>query len=180
MSSSAGSERLVDITEEILAQHHEQRRMFALLDEIDPNDPAKLSAIWRRLAVFLEVHAAAEERYFYPELLRRGAGSPGGDDPVEETVDAIKDHNEIRAAIADAARHEPGSDGWWRAVRAAREANSDHMAEEERDDLADFRRSADLETRHRIAVDFLVYEALHADGIDARDQDPEEYVAEHR
>jgi hypothetical protein len=174
----------VDITEEILWQHHEQRRMFALLDEIDPGDTAKLAAVWRRLVVLLEVHAAAEERYFYPRLLELGRGAPGGDDPAEETKDAIKDHNEIRDAVAAADRHEVGSDDWWRAVRDAREANSDHMAEEERDDLADFRRHVDLVTRHRIALDFLAYEAAHAGGVRAGNRagnkDPDGYVAEHR
>src|SRR5437763_1124511 len=104
----------MDITEEILTQHHTQRRMFALLDEIDPSDTAKLGDIWHRLATFLEVHAAAEETYFYPRLLQLGRGAPGDGSPVEETEDAIKDHNEIRDAIADAARHAIGTDGWWR------------------------------------------------------------------
>src|SRR5581483_11079307 len=47
----------VDITEVILAQHGEQRRMFALLDDIDPTDTPTLAAVWARLAVLLEVHA---------------------------------------------------------------------------------------------------------------------------
>lgn len=170
----------MDITAEILYQHDQQRRLFALLDEIEPGDAGKLAAIWRRLAILLEVHAEAEERYFYPELLQLGQGAPNdGDSPREETKDAIKDHNEIRDAIAAADRHAPGSDEWWQSVRAAEEANSDHMAEEERDDLPDFRRSADLPTRHRIAIDFLVFEAEHANGITAQDKDPERYVAEH-
>ena len=169
----------MDITEEILTQHHMQRRMFALLDEIDPSDTAKLGDIWHRLATFLEVHAAAEETYFYPRLLQLGRGAPGDGSPVEETEDAIKDHNEIRDAIADAARHAIGTDGWWRCVRAARKANDEHMADEERDDLADFRKHADLQTRHDIAAEFVAYEARHADGIKARDQDPASYVREH-
>jgi hypothetical protein len=54
------------------------------------------------------------------------------------------------------------------------------MAEEERQDLADFRRHADLEARHAIAVDFLRYEAEHAQGITREDHDPRAWVAEHR
>jgi hypothetical protein len=73
----------VDITEEILFQHHEQRRQFALLDEIPRDDTETLGAVWRRLAVLLEVHAEAEERYFYPEVLRLGHGAPGTDDGPE-------------------------------------------------------------------------------------------------
>ena len=32
---------------------------------------------WGRLAAFLEVHAEAEERHFYPALLRVGTGAGG-------------------------------------------------------------------------------------------------------
>ncbi len=167
----------MDITELILFQHHEQRRQFALLDEVPPQDTETLKALWRRLVVLLEVHAEAEERYFYPEVLRLGHGAPGsGDGPEEETEDAISDHNEIRQAIRKADDHEVGSDDWWAAVREAREANSDHMGEEEREDLADFRRHADLQVRHDIAVKFVAFEARHWDGVTSEDKDPEEYI----
>jgi hypothetical protein len=171
--------RTSDITEEILSQHHIQRRMFAQLDDIDPADHATLRALWHRLATFLEVHAAAEEIYFYPRVLQLGAGPPDDGTPADEAKDAIKDHNEIRDAIAEAARHDVGSDGWWAGVRAARKANDEHMAEEEQDDLADFRRHVELNVRHSIAVEFVAYEAEHAAGVVARDQDPDEYVRAH-
>ncbi len=170
----------MDITELILFQHHEQRRQFALLDEVPADDTETLGALWRRLAVLLEVHAEAEERFFYPELLRLGHGAPGsGDGPEEETEDAISDHNDIRDAIRKADGHPVGSDDWWAAVRAAREANSDHMAEEEREDLADFRRHTSLQERHDIALAFVAFEAQHWDGVKAVDEDAEEYVEQH-
>ncbi len=167
----------MDITDVILFQHHQQRRMFAVLDELDREDTAGLEAVWSRLASFLEVHAAGEEKYFYPQVLRVGHGAGGADSAADETEDAIGDHNDIRDAIARAAERETGSEGWWEAVIEARLANSDHMAEEEREDLADFRQHASLQLRHDIAVKFLVFEAQHADGIQSRDLDPEEYVA---
>jgi hypothetical protein len=169
----------VDITELILTQHHEQRRTFALLDEL-ADDPAGLAAVWERLTILLEVHAKAEELFFYPRLLEVGTGAGDADSVESETKDAIKDHNEIRDAIAEAAKHEVGSQGWWTAVRDTDEANSDHMAEEEREDLVDFRQHADLRTRHDIAVQFIVYENQHAArGIRPQDEDPDTYVAEH-
>jgi hypothetical protein len=172
----------VDITEIILSQHHDQRRAFAQLDEIDPADTAALAAVWNRLQVLLEVHAEAEERFFYPVLLKHGKGPGGasGDDegPDDEVEDAIKDHNEIRDAVRAAEGHEVGSADWWEAVRSAREANDDHMGEEERDDLPDFRRTVDLQTRHDIAVRFLQFEGEHSSGIRAVDKDPGQYVAE--
>ena len=168
----------MDVTELILRDHDEQRRMFALLDELG-EEPARLAPVWARLAVLLEVHADAEERLFYPRLLRAGQGEGGADSPEEETEDAVRDHNEIRDAIRGAARHPAGSAGWWECVTAARRANDDHMGEEEREALADFRRHASLRERHDLAVEFAVFEAAHAGGVPAADRDPEKYVSRH-
>jgi hypothetical protein len=120
----------MDITEVILADHHEQRRMFAMLDDLDRSDIKTLTVLWDRLSAMLEVHAQAEELYFYPELLALGRRLRDGSE-AEETKDAIGDHNDIRDGILEAARHEVGSDGWWSGVDAARHANDEHMGEEE-------------------------------------------------
>ncbi len=168
----------MDITELILSDHHEQRRMFAMLDEVDRGDTSTLAAIWERLAILLEVHADAEEELFYPRLLSVGTGTRIEGEPADETEDAVHDHNEIRDAVAKVADHEAGSEAWWSAVAEAREANSDHMAEEERGALADFRKSASLQERHDLAVQFAGFEASHAGGITTKDKDPEQYVAE--
>ena len=101
----------MDITELILSDHHEQRRMFALLDDVDREDTETLAAVWRRLCILLEVHAAAEEELFYPRLLDVGSGAGDADSADEETKDAIGDHNDIRAGIAHAAEHAVGSTG---------------------------------------------------------------------
>ena len=168
----------MDITELILADHHEQRRLFALLDEIG-DDPGRLEPVWRRLAVLLEVHADAEERLFYPRLLTVGRGAGDAPSVGEETKDAIRDHDDIRAGLRKAARYRAGSQDWWQAVRDTRLANSDHMAEEEREALADFRRHATLQERHELGLEFAAYEAAHANGVPLEDQDPDRYVADH-
>jgi hypothetical protein len=165
----------MDITQLILDDHQEQRRLFAILEQIDPANTAALGAVWERLAAFLEVHAEAEEQLFYPELLRVGEGV-GSVDPQDETKDAIGDHNDIRNAVAAVADHQVGSQGWYAAVAKANEANSDHMAEEEREGLTDFRRNATLQLRHDLAVMFAQFEATHFAGVKAVDKDPERYV----
>jgi hypothetical protein len=169
----------VDITELILSDHHEQRRMFAMLDDVDGGDTETLGALWRRLSTMLEVHAEGEERYFYPELLKLGQRLHD-DSEVEETEDAIGDHNDIRDGVLEAARHAVGSEGWWKGVKAAREANDEHMGEEEHEGLADFRRHVDLETRHAIAVQFAAFEAANVDGVPVVDKDPQEYVEQNQ
>lgn len=168
----------MDITELILSDHREQRRMFAILDELG-SGPDRLAPVWNRLAVLLEVHADAEERLFYPKLLRAGEGAGGADGAIEETKDAIRDHDDIRDGIRRARRHDVGSSEWWQAVTDTRIANGEHMAEEEREALADFRRHASLETRHDLAVEFAVYEAAHTSGVPMADRDPDRYVQDH-
>jgi hypothetical protein len=168
----------VDITQLILDDHHEQRRLFAILEELDPADTESLSAVWSRLAAFLDLHAAAEEEIFYPELLRVGtqAGAKAGAEG--ETLDAIHDHNEIRDAVTAVAEYPVGSDRWYAAVAAANLANSDHMAEEEREGLKDFRRLASLQLRHSLGVAFAAFEARNYAGVPPVDKDPVGYVRE--
>ncbi|HUL24631.1 MAG TPA: hemerythrin domain-containing protein [Streptosporangiaceae bacterium] len=168
----------MDITQLILDDHHEQRRLFAILEQIDRADTATLAAIWARLSAFLEVHAAAEEEIFYPELLRVGIGAGIAAGAEAETLDAIHDHNDIRDAIAAVAGHQVGSGEWLAAVAAVNLANGDHMAEEEREGLTDFRRRAGLQLRHTLAVAFAAFEARHFAGIPPVDKDPEAYVRE--
>ncbi len=173
----------MDITQLILDDHHEQRRLFAILEQIDRRDTATLSAVWARLSAFLEVHAAAEEEIFYPALLKVGLlkarpAAAGTETAEEETLDAIADHNDIRDAIAAAAGPMVGTDEWYAAVAAVNLANGDHMAEEEREGLTDFRRLAGLTLRHDLAVAFAAFEARHFAGVPAVDKDPARYVRE--
>jgi hypothetical protein len=162
----------VDITQLILDDHHEQRRLFAILEQIDRRDTGTLTAVWARLAAFLELHAAAEEAIFYPALLHAGMQARAED----ETVDAIRDHNDIRDTIAAVAGHAAGTPGWFDAIAAVNVANGDHMAEEEREGLTDFRREVSLQARHDLAVAFAAFEARHYAGVRPVDKDPEEYV----
>jgi hypothetical protein len=169
----------MDITQLILDDHHEQRRLFAAVEQIERTDSDSLKTVWARLASFLDLHAEAEERLFYPALLHLGKGTGGIHTPAEETEDAIHDHNDLRDAVAKVAEHAVGGDAWYEAIAVANKANGDHMAEEEREGLTDFRRSASLQTRHDLGVAFAAFEASHILGVEPIDKDPREYVDEH-
>ena len=167
----------MDITQLIADDHAEQRRLFALIDELSSNDRDALKAIWSRLRVLLDTHARAEELYFYPELLKLGRGADG-ESPKEETRDAIKDHNEIRDTASQVDKEELGSPQWFAAVASANKANSDHMAEEERQGLTDFRSQGDLTLRHRLGTQFIAFQMSHLTGIEPVDLDVDEFVLE--
>ncbi len=168
----------MDIAQLILDDHHEQRRLFAILEEIDRGDSDRLVAVWKRLAAFLDLHAEAEERVFYPALLRLGAGVGEEHTPEAETKDAIHDHNDIRDAVAKVDEQAVGNDAWYEAVAAANQANGDHMAEEEREGLTDFRRHISLRVRHEVGVAFAAFEAAHVTGVEPKDKDPQQYIDE--
>ena len=168
----------MDITQLILDDHYEQRRLFAILEQIEDSDTQTLDQIWARLSTFLELHAATEEAVFYPALLLSVLRTGHAEGAENETLDAIKDHNEIRDAIAEVARHEVGTPGWLEAIASVNKANGDHMAEEEREGLTDFRRTASLELRHELAVEFVGVEARNYLGVQPRDRDPATYVRE--
>jgi hypothetical protein len=65
-------------------------------------------------------------------------------------------------------------------VAAAREANDEHMAEEEREGIADFRLQAPAEVRERLGHELAEFLDRHptTEGVDVEDKDPETYVDE--
>lgn len=169
----------MDITDLILDEHAQQRKLFALIDEIDASDTPALAALWNRLRGLLDAHAEAEEQFFYPRLMQIGTGANDAPSAAEETEDAIEDHNEIRDTAAAVDRHPVGSDAWFAAVGDCNKANGDHMAEEERQGLTDFRRHASVEERHALGIRFAAFEAEHLLGIAPVDKDPQRWVRDH-
>ncbi len=163
-----------DVIRLILDDHESFRARFAELEKLR-DDATAAAAIWAPLAAELEVHATAEERFFYPQLLKRV------DDMEDETEDAVSDHDEIRQGIRRAAAADLGSDDWWGGIQDAREANDEHLAEEERDDLAPFLEKASLEVRQQVGEEFAAFKLEHAHGVglDYSDTGAEEYMEEH-
>ena len=167
---------MADITELIAADHEWFRQQFARLDALRlqaPVNNAALERVWRPLADKLDVHAYIEEKIFYPQLLKRGT-----DDPEGETLDAIGDHNDIRDGVRDADAAQVGTEQWWAAVGHTRSANDDHMGEEERDGLPDFRRNAPIGLRDALGRLYSDFMAEHptTEGLRIVDRDPQIYV----
>jgi hypothetical protein len=150
-------------------------RAFALDEaEIAPPGPGEVQIDVRAVGICgSDVHAYAEETLFYPQLLKRGE-----DDPEEETLDAIGDHNDIRDGVRDANAVQIGSDEWWAAVGRARKANDEHMGEEEREGLSDFRKHAPAGLRESLGRQYHSFMTSHPTtrGLDVSDKDPQAYV----
>ena len=162
-----------DIDTLILGEHEVFRREFARLEGLEGDE---LGQAWQRLAEQLEVHAAGEEAVFYPHVVRK---LPDGESDTEH---ALHDHNEIREAAQAVAEQEVGTEAWWEAVRTTQEANSEHMAEEERDILGDFKERIDSAQRGELGMAWLQFHEEHdrAAGLSGEPEDPQAYVEEHR
>ncbi|MCW2778718.1 MAG: uncharacterized protein JWN17_2443 [Frankiales bacterium] len=159
-----------DVASLILSEHDAFRRDFTALEGLEGE---ALQQAWDRLAAQLEVHAAGEEAVFYPHVVRELPD--GGDD----TAHALHDHDEIRAAAAAVAEQEAGSEAWWEAVRTAQQVNADHMAEEERDLLGQFKEQIGQEQRDELGLAWLAFHEEHAgaEGLSGDPVgDPEDYV----
>ncbi|WP_242097626.1 hemerythrin domain-containing protein [Sphingomonas sp. CROZ-RG-20F-R02-07] len=170
----------MDICNLILEDHAEQRKLFAIIEEIGTDDAEALGSVWNRLHGLLDTHAEAEERYFYPTVVRRGEGAGDADDMHEEVEDAIDDHNEIRDAAAAVAKEQVGTKAWFDAVDKANLVNSKHMAEEERQGMTDYRRHTSAEERHAAAIKFAAFDAKYLTGVKAVDKDPDAYIDEQK
>ena len=162
------------VTDLIRLDHDWFRGKFAALQQAHGDDAA-LPALWKELSDRLEVHAAAEETLFYPRLLKDDK------DSVDDTQDAIRDHNEIRDGIRDSEAHAIGGEAWWKAVEAATKANTEHMEEEEAGPLREFDDFASPDEQADVAAAFAAFERDHAGrrGISTEDKDPDRYIEEH-
>ncbi|ATA27200.1 hypothetical protein MLM_0074 [Mycobacterium lepraemurium] len=148
---------MADITMLILAGHDWFREQFARLDYLQAqaaDNRDALQRVWRPLADKLDVHTYIEEKIFYPQLLKRGSA-----DAEDETLDAIGDHNDIRDGVLAPNAAQPGTEQWLAAVGRTREANDDHMAEEERERLSDFRRTAPIGLREALGRQYAEFMA---------------------
>jgi len=73
----------------------------------------------------------------------------------------VRDRNEIRHAAARVTGHEVGSTPWWEAVRVAQQVNANHMAEEERDVIPDFKAAVHDGGRAELGMRWLQFHDEH-------------------
>jgi Hemerythrin HHE cation binding domain len=158
-----------EITALVLSEHEVFRRDFAALEDSDQPGTA-----WDTLAAKLEVHAVAEEELFYPVLAQETDGG------AADGKTAVREHNDIRHAVAAVGEQEVGSEPWWEAVRSAQEVNAEHMADEEREFLPSFKDGVDADRREELGMRWLEFHDTHtgAQGLSGEDADPAEVVGE--
>lgn len=169
----------VDITDVILRQHDEQRRMFAMLEEWPRDDHEGLAAVWKRLEILLETHAEAEEPLLLPRACcasARAAPTPSPSTRRSRTRSRTTTTSARRCARSGAAAPGPTRGGRPSSTPTSTTATTWARRSARTSPTSASGRASSL--RHEIAVQFLRYEAVRwAEGITPKDKDPERYVA---
>jgi Hemerythrin HHE cation binding domain len=157
-----------EITAVVLPDREVFRREPTALDDLPVEE---LAAAWEALHAKLEVHAVAEEQLFYPLLADEADGE-------QETAEGVQDHNEIRHAAAAVGEQQVGSEGWWAAVRNARQVNTNHVAEAEDGVLLPFKEAVDDEQRGALGMQWLAFrDEQETDGLSGDDPKVAEVIA---
>ena len=144
-----------DVLDLIHADHARIRRLLATAESAarraEPaRAPRMLSEAWDRAAVLLQADCDAEEEICYPVLF----GAAGA---AALTGEARAEHDDIRAAVAEARLQEAGSPAWWRAVTAAITATREHFTHEEHGALAQIRHRTSPAQRRTLGRQWAAY-----------------------
>jgi hemerythrin-like domain-containing protein len=102
-------------------QHREVAALFSQLDKARSAKPRR--ELFEKIADALAVHAAIEERHFYPCVMERGT-----EDILRES---LAEHLEIKRAIADLLTLDAGDAAFAAKAKILEEDVEDHVAEEE-------------------------------------------------
>lgn len=105
-------------------QHQEVAKMFKEFEGAK-SAPARRK-LFEQIADALAVHAAIEERHFYPAVKE--------DQTEDILLESVEEHLEIKRVIADLLAMEPDDENFDAKVKVLQE-NVDHHVEEEQDEL---------------------------------------------
>jgi hemerythrin superfamily protein len=107
---------------EMLKQQH--REVDALFEEFEAETSAGARLeIFERIADALAIHAAIEERHFYPEVKAR--------ETEEILAESVEEHLQVKRAIADIMKLETVDEAFEAKVKVLKEDVQRHVKEEE-------------------------------------------------
>ena len=148
-----------DITALILADHNWFRAQFAKLDNLQAQ-----RSVDTPHSSESGVHSATSSTYTRTSRRRSStpnfcSGAPTTPKAKHSTPSAITTTFATVYATPNAAP--AGTEEWWAAVGRTRVANDDHMGEEEREGLSDFRRHAPIGLREALGRQYSEFMAQH-------------------
>ena len=113
----------MNIFEALRNDHDIQRDLLKKLIETS-GDTEKRDEIFKKLRAELEIHADAEERYFYKPLI-------DSDKTQDKARHSIAEHHEIDELIEELEKTEYSSSTWLKVAKNLQEKVEHHLEEEE-------------------------------------------------
>ncbi len=141
----------------LLHQDHEKAKsLFAQLAATGEDEQDRRERLFSTLFRELNLHAEAEERYFYSRLKTN-------DETRDITLDSLGDHKEMKRLLAQMEATDAGAPEWTAKCRQLRSDCEDHMAREEEDLFPRARRIIEDEEAAGIAEDIQAYKEEQAE-----------------
>lgn len=113
----------MNIFEALRKDHDKQRSLLKELVETS-GDTEKRNEIFKNLKTELEIHADAEERYFYKPLI-------DSDKTQDKARHGIAEHHEIDELVEELEETEYSSSAWLKVAKNLQEKVEHHLDEEE-------------------------------------------------
>ena len=167
----------MDITQVIRDDHNEQRRLFAAIQDIDASDTDALKAVWGRLRALLDSHAEAEERFFYPDLLKLGtaARTPTTRKRKPRTRSRITTTSATPAKRCKSTKWgRPTGSPRWPSATSPTASTCPRKNAKACPTFASTRRWI---CASKLAVRFLAFQCAHLTGVQPVDRDADDYIA---
>lgn len=115
----------MDIYERLKQDHNRQRDLCAKIKETNGDSPER-RALWDKLKLELEAHAAAEEQVFYAALMKRP-------DATEDARHSVAEHQDMTQMIEALDAMDMSNSGWLNKFNALAHDVIHHVDEEEAD-----------------------------------------------
>ena len=115
----------MNIFEELRADHEQQRSTIEKLVETS-GDTEDRKRIFLKLKHLLEIHANAEERYFYSPLMKK-------DISQEAARHSVAEHKELDDYLNDLESMDMSSPAWLQTANKLKDRLLHHLKEEERE-----------------------------------------------
>lgn len=141
----------------LLHQDHEKARtLFGQLASVSEEEQDRRERLFSTLYRELDLHAEAEERYFYPRLR-------ANEESREAAIAAIEDHKGMKRLLGALAAMDASTPEWTAKCRELRDACEAHIAGEEADLFPLARRVIGDEDAAGIAEDIESFKEEHAE-----------------
>ncbi|MDB5104800.1 MAG: hemerythrin [Fibrobacteres bacterium] len=146
---------------EILQKDHETvKALFGKLEETTEDQVEERERLFQTLNQELTVHAAAEEKFFYPAL-------KNVEESEDDTLEAIEEHKVVKKLLKELEANQKGTKEWAAKLKVLQE-NVEHHVEEEEGEL--FEKAEDIldeEEADSIGEEIEAYKAEHSEMEDA-------------